>query len=83
MIENIYYSKKMRAYYFLRANVFGEDMEIIKVCGGDKLKGAEIKTDKNDKKYIIAIVKETLDKNGHTYFEVVRPYVKGKDISHE
>lgn len=83
MIKNIYYSKKMRAYYFLRANAFGEDMEIIKVYGGDKLKGAEIKTDKNDKKYITAIVKETLGKNGHTYFEVVQPYVKGEDISHE
>lgn len=77
MIVNVYYSKKMRKYYFLQDNVMEDEINTITVYGGDKLKGGEIKTDKNGKKYITGIVSHKLGKNGSYY--VCEGYYNDKD----
>lgn len=65
-VKAIYYSSKMKKYYFCETSVFG-DFYAQKVYDGIKLKGGEIKTDKNGKKYILGYVEKVQGKNGFYY----------------
>ena len=80
-IKPIYFSKKKNCYYFNSISVLG-DYRMVKVYNGEKLKGGEIKIDKNGRKYIIGYVEEVLGKNGYTYY-VCTGFVENKDESAE
>lgn len=80
-IKPIYFSKKKNCYYFNSTSLLG-DYRMVKVYNGDKLKGGEIKTDKNGRKYILGYVEEVLSKTGYTYYTCTG-FVENKDESAE
>lgn len=67
-VKPIYFSKAKNYYYFNSTSLFG-DYRMVKVYDGNKLKGGEIKVDKNGRKYILGYVEEVLSKNGHVYYK--------------
>lgn len=67
IVKPIYFSKKLQKYYFNDTSVFG-DYHMAVVYDGIKLKGGEIKTDKNGRQYILGYVEQVLSKNGYTYW---------------
>lgn len=69
MIKAIYYSRKMKKYYFNNVTAFGQYFAET-VYGGENLIGGEIKTDKNDKQYIVGYVSECVSPvTGRKYFK--------------
>lgn len=69
MTKAIYYSKKMRKYYFNNVTAFGQYFAET-VYGGENLVGGEIKTDKNGKQYILGNVVECISQNtGRKYYK--------------
>lgn len=64
----IYYSTKMKKYYFNNTTVFGT-YKAETVYNGDALKGGTIKTDKNGKKYILGYVEQVKSQKGYTYYK--------------
>lgn len=66
-IKAIYYSKKMKKYYFCNTTAFGK-FYAETVYNGSALKGGKIKTDKNGKEYILGYVKKVMSKDGHLYY---------------
>jgi len=69
MIKAIYYSKKMKKYYFSNVTAFGQYFAET-VFGGENLIGGKIKTDKNGKQYILGNVVEVKSQNtGRKYYK--------------
>lgn len=83
MIENkpIYYSEKSHNYYFNSTNAFG-GYYAQTVYGCEKLKGGEIKIDKNGRQYIMGIVERVKSKNDRYYYRCIG-YVKPKEAAYE
>lgn len=77
MVKPIYYSSKMKKYYFNNTTLFG-DYYAEKVYGCENFTGSEvnIQTDKNGRKYFLALVKECVNKEGHKYYVMEAPYTK-------
>ena len=69
MVKAIYYSKKMKKYYFNNVTAFGQYFAET-VYGGENLVGGQIKTDKNGKQYIVGNVIECISSNtGRKYYK--------------
>lgn len=73
----VYYSTKMKKYYFNNCSVMG-DYVAQTVYGGDNLKGGEIKYDKNGKRFIIGILEIRKNKQGNSYYYCIGYYDKTK-----
>ena len=69
MTKAIYYSKKMKKYYFNNVTAFGQYFAET-VYGGENLIGGKIETDKNGKQYILGNVVECISRNtGRKYYK--------------
>lgn len=69
MTKAIYYSKKMKKYYFNNVTAFGQYFAET-VYGGENLIGGTIQTDKNGKQYILGNVVECISQNtGRKYYK--------------
>lgn len=81
MIKAIYYSKKMKKYYFSNTTVFG-NYYAETVYGVEQLKteDLEIKTDKNGKLYFLGEVILTMAKNGNKYYKCIGPAPKKEKV---
>lgn len=77
MVKPIYYSQKMKKYYFNNTTLFGT-YYAEKVFGCEKFSANEItiQEDKNGRKYFLALVKECVSKDGHKYYVMEAPYTK-------
>lgn len=84
MVKPVYYSDKMKKYYF-NENVFGT-FKSITVYGMENLKyeAADVKTDKNGKKYILVELERKFNQDSYKpYYRVVRVAVKKVDNDEE
>lgn len=73
MVKPVYYSDKMKKYYF-NENVFG-DFKAITVYGVENvtIKPEDVKLDKNKKKYVVMELKKEFNKDAYKpYFKAVR-----------
>ena len=69
MTKAIYYSKKMKKYYFNNVTAFGQYFAET-VYGGENLIGGTIQTDKNGKQYILGNDVECISQNtGRKYYK--------------
>ena len=81
MTKAIYYSKKMKKYYFNNVTAFGQYFAET-VYGGENLIGGKIEIDKNGKQYILGNVVECVSKNtGRRYYKCTGYVEKQEGIS--
>lgn len=81
MTKAIYYSKKMKKYYFSNITVFGNYFaETVYGCENLKTEDVEIKTDKNGKQYFLAIVTQVIGQNGKKYYKCLGPAPKKEKV---
>lgn len=77
MTKAIYYSKKMKKYYFSNITIFGDYFaETVYGCENLEPTSIEIKTDKNGKQYFLAEVVQVKGQNGKKYYKCLGPAPK-------
>lgn len=77
MTKAIYYSKKMKKYYFSNITVFGDYFaETVYGCENLNPNDIEIKKDKNGKQYFLAEVIQVKGQNGKKYYKCIGPAPK-------
>lgn len=84
MTKAIYYSKKMKKYYFSNITVFGDYYaETVYGCENIDPQTIEIKTDKNGKKYFLGEVVQVRSESGKKYYKFIGPVVKKAEKAEE
>lgn len=80
MTKAIYYSKKMKKYYFSNITVFGDYFaETVYGCENLEPGSVEIKTDKNGKQYFLAEIVQVKGQNGKKYYKCLGPAPKKEE----
>lgn len=81
MTKAIYYSKKMKKYYFSNITVFGDYFaETVYGCENLEPGSIEIKKDKNGKQYFLAEVIQVVGQNGKKYYKCLGPAPKKEKV---